>query len=158
MQGFIDRKGEFVILCQWDWVERFSEGLAQVKKDDKWGYIDRQGKLIIPCQYKKAGSFSEGLAYVVKKGEFGYIDKQGKQVIKPNWMWDSGTDFSEGMACIWKGSKVGVINKQGEVVIPFEWKSAEPFKDGVIMMMKSILRQEYYLLDKTGKILGRVEG
>ena len=45
----------------------FSEGLASVKKDDKWGYIDKTGKEVIPCQYSARGTdFKEGLCFVDK--------------------------------------------------------------------------------------------
>ena len=42
----------------------FSDGLAPVKQDGKWGYIDETGKTVIPFQYDIAGIFSEGYALV----------------------------------------------------------------------------------------------
>ena len=42
----------------------FSEGLAAVKQNDKWGYIDETGKTIIPFEYDYAFPFSEGVAVV----------------------------------------------------------------------------------------------
>lgn len=46
----------------------FSEGLAAVKQNDKWGYIDETGKTIIPFEYDYAFPFSEGVAVVAKYG------------------------------------------------------------------------------------------
>lgn len=54
---------------QYDELYPFSEGLAAVKKNDKFGFINTQGELVIPCQYQYAGSFKEGLACVVKDEE-----------------------------------------------------------------------------------------
>lgn len=42
----------------------FSEGLAPVKKDGKWGYINENNEVVIPFQYDVAGIFSEGHAVV----------------------------------------------------------------------------------------------
>ena len=45
LAGFIDRTGNVVIPCIYEetWVS-FSEGLAVVKKDGKYGFVDKQGK------------------------------------------------------------------------------------------------------------------
>lgn len=42
----------------------FSEGLAAVKKDGKWGYIDESGAVVIPFQFDRAYGFNEGYAIV----------------------------------------------------------------------------------------------
>lgn len=52
------------IAAQYEDAKTFSEGLAAVKKDGKWGYIDKTGKTVIPFSYDYAFSFSEGLAVV----------------------------------------------------------------------------------------------
>lgn len=50
---------------QYDELYPFSEGLAAVKKDGKFGYINTKGELVIPCQFDKACDFSDGLAIVM---------------------------------------------------------------------------------------------
>ena len=55
-----------VIPPQFDGARTFSEGLAAVKKNGKWGYIDTEGKTVIGFQYDAAYSFSEGKALVAK--------------------------------------------------------------------------------------------
>ena len=59
----------------------FSENLASVRKNNKWGYIDRNGKLVIDYFYDKAKNFKEGLAPVCIDNKWGYIDSQGNLVI-----------------------------------------------------------------------------
>ncbi|MBK8953171.1 MAG: WG repeat-containing protein [Chitinophagaceae bacterium] len=59
---------------------RFSEGLAAVNKDGKWGYIDEKGKEIIPLKFSFAGSFDSGNAKVMVAGKWIIIDKAGKKV------------------------------------------------------------------------------
>ena len=60
----------------------FCEGLAVVKKSDKYGYIDKTGREVIPCQYDYAEQFYEGRAkvLVMKPFDIFYIDKTGREV------------------------------------------------------------------------------
>ena len=59
----------------------FSNGLAPVKKDGKWGYINSEFEIVIPCQYDYAESFNNNLAKVkIENGNtliVSYIDKNG---------------------------------------------------------------------------------
>lgn len=55
-----------VIAPQYDDARYFSEGLAPVKKNGKWGYINEAGEVVIDFQYDGAHSFSEGKALVEK--------------------------------------------------------------------------------------------
>ncbi|MCH5212196.1 MAG: WG repeat-containing protein [Oscillospiraceae bacterium] len=81
--GFKDKNsGDIVIPCIYDDAYDFSEDLARVKKDDKWGYIDKSGNVAVPFIYDIADDFTDsGIAYVSKKSgyrlKFGYIDKSG---------------------------------------------------------------------------------
>lgn len=80
---------------QYEDAHSFSEDLAAVKKDGKWGYIDTDGKVVIPFQYDQAYAFSEGKAivgtladtddlgdenehYYVYRYNAGFIDKTGR--------------------------------------------------------------------------------
>ncbi len=60
--------------------EDFSEGLAAVQRDEKFGYIDKTGGLVIPCQFEWAKDFKNGLAAVMTQNGWGYIDRNGKLV------------------------------------------------------------------------------
>ena len=61
----------------YDYVAEYSEGLAEVKLNGKYGIIDKSGTLVIPCKYDWAFSFSEGLAEVKLNGKYGYVNKSG---------------------------------------------------------------------------------
>lgn len=58
----------------------FHEGLAAVKKEERWGYIDIEGNVIIPFVYDVAGRFQEGKADVVQKGKSFKIDRRGAPI------------------------------------------------------------------------------
>ena len=68
-----------VIQSVYDWAWDFSQSLACVEVNDKWGYIDTKGNIVIPAVYDDAYSFSQGLAAVKVNGKWGYIDTKGTQ-------------------------------------------------------------------------------
>ena len=59
----------------------FSQDVASIRVDNKWGYINKDGKLVIDYLYDKAKSFKEGLAPVCINNKWGYIDLKGNVVI-----------------------------------------------------------------------------
>lgn len=71
---------------QYEDAQLFSEDLAAVKQNGKWGYIDTDNKVVVPFQYELAYEFNEGKAIVAKSSrqvddetyyEMGFIDKTG---------------------------------------------------------------------------------
>ena len=66
-----------MIPCTYDDSDSFSDGLAGVKLNDKWGFIDKSNTLVIPCKYDVVRSFSDGRAQVKFYGEWGTVDKSG---------------------------------------------------------------------------------
>ena len=80
----------------YDYVAEYSEGLAWVRLNGKYGFIDKSGTEVIPCKYDYAYFFSEGLAEVKLNGKYGFIDKSGRLVIPCKY--DGTYSFSEGLA------------------------------------------------------------
>ena len=68
-------------LTLYDNVNSFSEGLASVKQNGKYGFIDKKGTVIVPLIYDNVNSFSEGLAIVGQNCKYGLIDKKGNIVL-----------------------------------------------------------------------------
>ncbi|HQX56504.1 MAG TPA: WG repeat-containing protein [Pyrinomonadaceae bacterium] len=142
--GFINKTGEFV--GELKFIEertRFVDGMAKVRKGDKFGYVDKMGRFVIEPSFANAEDFSEGLAAVRLEGhlvgladerseyktKYGFIDKSGKFVIKPQF--DSAESFSEGLAAVGMNSKNGYIDKTGKLVIAARYDSAFQFSDGL---------------------------
>ncbi|QDX94535.1 hypothetical protein EEL30_21005 [Brevibacillus laterosporus] len=69
-----------VVDYQYDYALAFSEGLAVVKKNGKFGYVNTSGQVVIPLRYDWASSFQNGKATVKKDGENSIITPQGKEV------------------------------------------------------------------------------
>lgn len=71
---------------QYDELYPFSEGLAAVKKDGKYGFINTKGELVIPIQFFGVGGFSEGLACVYDdQYKASFIDYTGKVIINTTY-------------------------------------------------------------------------
>ncbi len=64
---FINEKGDKVLdLDGYDDAGNFSEGLAWVRKNGKYGYVDLQGSLVIDTLFTYASDFRSERAYVAK--------------------------------------------------------------------------------------------
>lgn len=66
----------------YDFVGEFSEGLARVRRGNKWGYINEEGKEIIPLIYDYAHDFHNGTTSVKFGNENPRINRQNKIVFK----------------------------------------------------------------------------
>lgn len=124
-EAIVELTPDFVSAIQkYEKLGSFSEGLAAVMRDGKWGYINTKGEEVIPCRYSMCEAFHEGLAAVQKYSEegfldteWGYIDTEGKEIIPLNIEAEKANEFSEGLAVIIKGfNSFSVINTKGSVV------------------------------------------
>lgn len=82
---------------QYDIVSSFSDGLAAVRKNNKWGFVDYYYALVIPLIYDEVGDFKEGKAIVKLNGTRIEIDKNGneiKRVVKNNQPIVNGDNIS----------------------------------------------------------------
>jgi hypothetical protein len=66
-----------VIQPIYDFADDFTDGLARVQRNGKYGYINPKGEAAIPLVYDDARNFSEGLASVKQNGKWGFIDPKG---------------------------------------------------------------------------------
>jgi len=114
-----------------DQARDFSEGLAAVKKGDRWGYIDLNGEFVIPPRFygTAAGAFAEGLARAPIDGRLGYIDRSGAVFIPPQF--DMAIEFSEGLARITLNGERGHIDREGRMAIAPKYEFASPFSEGL---------------------------
>ena len=100
-----DNAGNWFIKPWFEEEVHFSEGLAGVLVDDKWGiekwgFVDTSGRWVIEPQFERAFNFAEGFALAYKEHKWGYIDKTGKWVIEPQFF--GAWNFEEGLALVQK--------------------------------------------------------
>lgn len=118
----IDRTGKVVFEFPetYEWMGRFSDGLAPAYDGERIGYVGLDGSVKIPFEYdwiyndEITGEFNGGLA-VVSKGEMsGVINTSGRVVlpIEFDYIWD----FSDGAALAKRGDEEGAINTRGRFI------------------------------------------
>lgn len=91
LQGFIDKRGEFVIAPKFMTAQSFSEGVAVVRPSSNTGlyYIDRKGRKVLPLRLWTRWSFSDGLTVAGDRGKQMYVDHKGRTIapyeVDPQW-------------------------------------------------------------------------
>lgn len=84
--GFVDRdRREVHIPRQFERVFTFSEGLAGVRIEGKYGYIDRTGKVVIEPKFDLVGPFRNGHAEALVGEYVGVIDRSGSFILPPEY-------------------------------------------------------------------------
>ncbi|WP_350557916.1 WG repeat-containing protein [Psychrobacter sp. CAL346-MNA-CIBAN-0220] len=83
--GFVDDQNVTMITYSFDEVRPFSEGMAGVRVDDKWGFLNLGGELVIPFRFDDSGviasdSYKGAPAFVFKDGKawVGSLKNNGK--------------------------------------------------------------------------------
>lgn len=133
-------------LTKYDYVSEFSEGLASVRLDDKFGFINRSGEEIVPPKYDFARSFSGGRAVVRLGSKWGLIDGAGSEVVTPSY--DQMGQFSESLVWVSRNHKAGFIDRAGKAVIPLKYEGIESFSNGLAIVS---LNGKTGLVDRTGR-------
>lgn len=89
--GYINKEKEIVIEPQnsFNLSGDFHNGLALVKKDNKYGFINKENKIIIPIIYDNALPFKDKKTIVLKDGICFFINQKGKKIkrISKPYLW-----------------------------------------------------------------------
>ena len=78
----------------------YSDGLAAVKQDGKWGYIDEAGEVVIPFEYAYAWPFNEGYAIVARDEG---TNSEGREIFSMGFIDENNTfvTFRDGGSTAW---------------------------------------------------------
>lgn len=80
--GYIEKSGEAEhIPKRFEVAQPFSEGLAAVRANGRYGYIDPTGKIVVAPRFQAAGRFTGGYAEVRLDGASGIIDRSGRLIV-----------------------------------------------------------------------------
>lgn len=144
----------------------FSDGLARVGRNGKYGYMNIKGEEIIPCSYTDADDFSNGVARVRIDGKTKYIDINGNVVPSPNTQSSVAANLqsSNGLTIKDVNGKYGYADANGKIVIPCKYDGAKPFRNGYAAVEKyeyingaPVMSDEYDprwgVIDESGKVI-----
>ena len=160
--GYTDKFGKTLIPSKYEDARQFSEGLAAVKLNRKWGFIDANDSIVIPLAYGWASSFGEygfeGLSIVkidnnfergvgiTSLGKTGLINKAGEVILPLSYVYiapivNGLTLINDGSAAIEEtdsyNGKYGFINSEGKIVVPCLYDRAEPFLSKISLVKKN---------------------
>jgi len=141
---------------EYESIANYSEGIAAVMKNGKWGYVSDRGVEILAPTYDVAYPFSEGLGVLTSSDRslIALVDKTGKLIpVHDKLQIDSRfAAFSEGLLLVSKGKKWGYIGKDGKQAIECKYDAAQPFSEGLAAAVFDS-RQCYcwYYMDESGK-------
>ncbi len=127
----------------------FSEGIAMVKLQDKYGFINLNGKQITNIEYDRATPFHNSIATVEKNHKVSYINPEGKLLI--DWI-DKDIIVKSpppGLYLVKVGDKYGFQTINGRRVIPAIYDYAEPFSEGVALVK---FEPQTMLIDTMGNL------
>ncbi|MES2904623.1 MAG: WG repeat-containing protein [Pseudomonadota bacterium] len=80
--GYVERDSEEARLPKrFEVAKPFSDGMAAVRIDGRYGYIDTSGRIVIEPRYEAAGPFTGDYAEVRVDGLSGAIDRSGHLVV-----------------------------------------------------------------------------
>lgn len=80
-KGSAEGSEEERIPQQFEVANKFSDGLAAVRIDGRYGYIDQTGRIVIAPQFEAVGPFTGDYAEVQIDGRSGAIDRTGRIVV-----------------------------------------------------------------------------
>lgn len=118
--GLMDVDGKVIVepkyypIIEWA-ILMFTEPIAPVGLDKKYGFIDKNGAVVVDFTYDWVHQFREGLAVVCKDGLYGFLDNTGQIAIPLQF--EDAWDFSEGLAAVKMGGRWGFIDRGGTIVI-----------------------------------------
>ena len=172
--GYINHKGEEVIPCQFDSEaeegeggelnfgksycvsHRFSEGVAVVRLNEKWGVINKKGNVIVEYgRYEYIDDCHDGLLYVHSDNKSFFLNTKGDVAIDAS-EYGSALPFSDGFCRVCKNDKFGYIDTNGVLVIPCQYSSARSFSEGKAIVNFS--DGGYTCIDKQGNELYHRKG
>lgn len=95
---------------QYDNVEYFTEHVAAVEKDRKYGMINENGEMVLPFIYDCLKFCTFGYIPAQKDGSWYFINVNGERVFGP---FEDAESFDYGYAAVKKNGKWGYIDKSG---------------------------------------------
>lgn len=70
--GYVTMDGDIVIIPQYEDARSFSEDMAAVKQNSKWGFIDKKGNVVVDFEYDGVESnFKNGRGALIKNDRYG---------------------------------------------------------------------------------------
>lgn len=122
-----------------------------VSNTGKYGFIDLANNITIEPKYDSYFDFNKnGIAIVSENGIYNLIDISGKELISNSTYTNALPFWSEDLIPMRNDKGYCYINTKGEVVIPGPFTSADPFNDGLAIVMSGY---QYGVINTKGEYI-----
>lgn len=157
-KGVINIENKLLVPFEYYDFSSFKEGMARVRRNEKYGYVNKAGKEVIPCLYdypdekqladriyEELPGFCEGYVKACLDTVCGFLDKEGKVVIP--FKYKHVSSFKEDRAKFVQDGKIGFIDKQGKEIIKAKYDEAGHFYNACAWVKKD---GKWGYIDKMG--------
>lgn len=147
--GFINKSGDLVIPCVYEYAYDFSDEIATVKRKGMWGAINRRNEVVIPFKYFSLKKFTDGISICSnKESKSAFINKKGKLTSK--FLSDLNIDdYKEKLGIVSLNGKFGVIENNGKIIVDYKYDFIWPYNEGVALVK---LNNKYGFINKKGNL------
>lgn len=130
MMGYLDKRGDEAIACNYETAYSFSGGAAVVELKHEIGVIRSSGEwFIAPRSYSYIGSFVSNLApFSTRDKKWGYVDLDGNVRIEARY--ELAFPAAEELLLVKNEGKYGFMSLDGDWVILPKFHDAKPFREG----------------------------
>lgn len=125
-KGLIDRKGNFRIDPQYDFLEMNTDSTLLAKKDSKFGIVNLNNQVVFPFVFSEQYFLGHGPVASGQVEKTWYLVYYGQNRMVPT-DFEHISPFFEGKAEVKKGGKSGFIDTSGRIVIPLIYDDAWNF-------------------------------
>ncbi len=153
--GYLNRRGEIVILPRFETGTRFAERRAVVEIDGLLGMIDDDGCIIVEPCFHEFSPPSEGLclARLSASDRLGWLDREGSWAIEPQY--DEASSFHEGVASVKTYGNGYWVDYRGGILYRDHYEKSEPiYRCGRLRVMG---KGKYGFVDRRGNVRVPVE-
>lgn len=131
MYGYSDKNGEMIIKGKFSLAYNFVNGVAIVRKLDKFGMINMEGKEIVKCKYNSFHIVENSdslLCFSNGYGTSGLWNKHGKQLIPNKY---SSIKYENEAIILYKEARYGIADLTGKILFPVQFKIKPVFYNGI---------------------------
>lgn len=149
--GYTNSQKKLVIKPRFENARPFTNGLAWVKENKKWGLINAAGDWVYPPANEdaKPDPFSGPLTTVIINKQYGMINRQGKLLVPAVYFTFYGS-LQDGLYLGYKSGGWDLINSAGKITGTINKDLTGVFGNGLAPFKE---KGKVGYLDKTGKVI-----
>lgn len=144
--GIINRDGEVVVPCAYDYISKLTDHYFRVEKYKMMGIINKAGEEVYPCIFDKIDFPQSGFSKIsITKGSKPsiFIIKKTGEIITSKYDELIACPEKEERIIVVKDGKYGCINFDGVEIVACKYKSLGQFSEGMAPFLSTTNKHGY---------------